>query len=90
MLVDQDGRTIGGLIAKPAHDWQKVHDKAFEAMKTASQETARLCGKCVGKSWEQWKDCGTCNNRRGDYKAISVGLSYGNGHCVCYFYNVLG
>lgn len=83
VIVDLDGRVIGGLVAKPTHDWQQVHDEAFQAMKMASEETTGLCKKCDRKPWQEWKDCKTYKNRRGDYKAISVGLSHGNGHTVC-------
>lgn len=40
----------------------------------------RGCGACRGKTWTA--QCRPCRERRGDFKAISIGVSYGGGQTV--------
>lgn len=77
--MDLHNRVIGVLAGNPDR-WDGVHDEAFRAMRVASENMVFLCGPCEKKSWK--KRCKKCMNRRGEYRAISVGLSFGGGQGV--------
>ena len=42
----------------------------------------RGCGICRDKPWA--RQCLKCRERRGDFKTVSVGVSYGGGQTVCF------
>lgn len=60
--------------------------KGTEAVMAAVAPTIRSrgCGVCRGRSWAE--QCRKCRERRGDFKAISVGVSYGGGQTVRTFF----
>ena len=70
------------LAGKPANDetWMKAMDEATKVMMEKKGELRLLCNPCKKKRPEDY--CKGCLNRRGDFKAMSVGLSYGGGQTV--------
>ena len=59
-----------------------------EAAETLMQKKAEFkltCNACMSKKPEDF--CKKCKNRRGDFRAMSVGFSYGGGQTVrvCFY-----
>ena len=60
------------------------YDKAMHrlaAMLCQKKDELRLtCNPCKGKNSSEY--CKPCTNRRGDFRALSFGVSYGGGQTV--------
>lgn len=80
MLVDSEQRIVAVLAGQPVGDdsWLECMAQVEEAMTTAAGRiTLRMCGNCRNKGWDE--RCSKCRNRRGDFKSVTAGISYGNG-----------
>ena len=93
VLTDQEDRIIAILAGQPADDesFSQVIVGTEAVMATVAPTIrARGCGICRGKDWV--KQCRKCRERRGDFKAISVGVSYGGGQIVrtCFLLFLVG
>ena len=68
-IVDKDGRIIAVLVGCPANlDWPSVHRSAHAALQ-AARKRCRFPKKST-------------KHRRGDFPALSAGISYGGGQKV--------
>ena len=83
IVTDQEDRIIAVLAGQPTSDesFGQVIAGVEAAMSiVAPTIRARGCGNCRDQDWV--KQCRKCRERRGDFKAISVGVSYGGGQTV--------
>lgn len=72
------------LAGRPVGDssWQvEVVDPVDEALAQAESEVkTTYCKDCNGPLWDD--RCAKCRNRRGDFKHLNVGVSFGGGQQV--------
>ena len=83
VIADEEDRIIGVFIGAPSGDTS--FSEAIAGVEAVMAEVApsirgRGCSGCRSKSWAS--QCRACRERRGDFKAISVGVSYGGGQTV--------
>lgn len=81
-FVDAGGRflvVLGGM-PKDENSWKKTTTAAYKAMDEQQQGMRLTCDPCKKKTPENY--CKPCHNRRGDFRAVSVGLSFGGGQRV--------
>ncbi|KAF7793621.1 hypothetical protein EIP86_004735 [Pleurotus ostreatoroseus] len=80
VFEDVRGRIFLVLAGRPVGDptWDDVvSDVEVVLTKAESEVRTSTCAKCKGHSWEE--RCPKCRNRRGDFKSLTVGVSYGGG-----------
>lgn len=83
VLVDADDRIIGALAGSPRDqdDFKEIIGDVESLLHaTGPRVRARQCGPCKGKDWDN--QCRKCRERRGKFKTLSVGISYGGGQTV--------
>ena len=83
VIVDAQDRIIGALAGAPndEEDFDAfIHDVEAVLNRTAPTVKVRKCAPCQSKAWEN--QCGRCRERRGDFKTLSIGISYGGGQTV--------
>ncbi len=86
-LEDTQGRLFMVMAGRPVDDpnWPVVMKGVDDAFVEAEEEAhSGLCKTCQGLSWED--HCSKCFNRRGPFKCIDVGVSFGNGRKVSLAY----
>ncbi|KAF7797720.1 hypothetical protein EIP86_008920 [Pleurotus ostreatoroseus] len=68
------------LAGRPVGDptWSNlVSDVDAVLAKAAEEVKITVCKNCRGQSWEE--RCAKCRNRRGDFKSLTAGVSFGGG-----------
>ena len=83
VLVDAEERIIGALAGAPRD--QEDFNGVISDVETLLNATApgvktRKCGPCKDRGWDD--QCRKCRERRGNFKTLSVGISYGGGQTV--------
>ena len=83
VITDEGDRIIAILAGQPIDDesFSEVISGTEAVMASVAPSIrARGCSSCRNKAWTE--QCQKCRERRGDFKAISVGVSYGGGQTV--------
>lgn len=79
--MDKKGRVLFVLGGRPAaDDWEDDMKDALVALIEAEEEMELTCRVCKSRPPEQY--CSRCVNRRGSFRAASVGMSIGGGQKV--------
>ncbi|KAF7797239.1 hypothetical protein EIP86_008431 [Pleurotus ostreatoroseus] len=81
LLEDAQGRIFVALAGRPVNDptWKAdVQDRTDALFAEAEAEVrTTTCKNCEGPLWAE--RCSKCRNRRGDFKVINIGTSFGGG-----------
>ena len=88
VLADAEDRIIGALAGGPRdqEDFQDVISDVEALLKaTAPSVKIRKCAPCKNRAWDD--QCRKCRERRGNFKTLSIGISYGGGQTVSHTYS---
>ncbi len=70
------------MVAMPKSDktWMPAMEEAAQTLMEKKPQFRLACSSCQFKRPEDF--CKGCKNRRGNFRALSVGVSYGGGQKV--------
>ena len=82
VVVDAQGRIVVAMAGRPKKEvsWGKSMDGLEDFLAETKEKMRLVCESCRTKSPDE--HCKACSNRRGDFRAVSFGLSFGGGQSV--------